>query len=458
VPRDRRSPTSPLAGKLAAALEAPDAPRPGDHILVAVSGGPDSTALLAALADVAAERRLRLTAATIDHGLRGAESVAECARVAALARDLGTGFETRAVPIVPGPGFETRARTVRYRALGAIATGVGATSIAVGHTRDDQVETVLMRLLRGAGRRGLGGMRRRRGRLWRPLLAVTRADVRRYLAEAGLGFAVDRSNADLRHTRNRLRRLLVPLLEAEFNPSLGPALAALAERLGDEDDLLATIAAGRATALRSGDALGTAVAAEPPALARRIIQRWLVEQGGRAVGAIHVARVLALAAGATRGTVAVPGPARVVREGESLIRRPGRDAPATTPIAMPIQVGTCVVAGRWRVTLSTPRPRQPDEHRPADARTALLDADALPEAMHIRTPVPGDRMKVLGVGTRRLKSILIDAKVPRESRPTTPLLVSGNDIIWIPGIARSPTATIGPSTKRIVEASAEPNG
>src|SRR4029077_4500703 len=113
------------------------------------------------------------------------------------------------------------------------------TRIVTGHTRDDQVETLLLRLLRGTGRRGLGGMRAVRGRLFRPLLAATRADVRRFLAERELSYAVDRSNADLRHARNPLRRLLVPFLTSEFNPHLGAALADLARRLGDEDDLLA---------------------------------------------------------------------------------------------------------------------------------------------------------------------------------------------------------------------------
>jgi tRNA(Ile)-lysidine synthase len=442
--------------KLAAALDASGAPRPGDHVLVAVSGGPDSTALLAALAAVAPERRLRLTAAAIDHGLRGGEGAAECAGVGALARRLGIGFATRVAAVEPGPGLEARARTARYQALVAMAAEVGAGWIATGHTRDDQVETVLLRLLRGAGRRGLGGMRPRRGRLWRPLLAVTRADVRRYLADAGLPFAVDRSNADLRHTRNRLRRVLVPLLEAEFNPNLGPAIAALAERLEDEDDYLAARAAERAPALLAGDDLRTAVAAEPPALARRIVRTWLEHHGRRAVTATHVARVLALASGTARGTVAVPGAARVLREADVLVRRAGRAAPAVVAVSTPIGVGTSIVAGPWRVTLSLPRPLREDERRPADVQTALLDADAL-TGLHVRTPVPGDRVRVLGVGTRRLKAILIDAKVPRETRPTIPLLVADGEILWVAGIARGAGATIGPHTKRVVEATLEPS-
>src|SRR5437899_10718946 len=322
--------TSVLARRLAAALAAPGGPRAGEHLLVAVSGGPDSTALLAALAQLAPGRGLGLTAAHVDHGLRGAEGAAEADAVAALATRLGVPFVRRAVTVPAGPDLEARARRARYQALARVAQEVGARRIVTGHTQDDQVETVLLRLVRGAGRRGLGAMRPVRGRVWRPLLAATRADVRRFLAERGLGFAVDRTNADLRHARNRVRRLLVPLLRAEFNPRLGPALAALAERLRDEDDFLAVAAAERAHQLIAGDDLRTAVAREPPALARRIVRSWLERGARRGVGAVHVARVLGLAAGDKRGAIAIPGPARVVREGDVLVRRPGRANNART--------------------------------------------------------------------------------------------------------------------------------
>src|SRR5206468_3898530 len=187
-----------------------------------------------------------------------------------------------------------------------------------------------------------------------------------------LGFAVDRTNADLRHARNRVRRLLVPLLRAEFNPRLGPALAALAERLRDEDDFLAVAAAGRARGLIAGEHLRTAVAEEPPALARRIVQSWLERGARRGVGAVHVARVLGLAAGAERGAVAIPGPARVVREGDVLARRPGRAA-APSSFTLEIAPGRTVAhgAGRWRVTLSAPRARPGRAGHDADRRSRL---------------------------------------------------------------------------------------
>src|SRR2546422_248006 len=303
-----------LLRKLAAALDSRGGPQPGEHLLVATSGGADSTALLVGLTELAHARGLRLTAAHVDHGLRGAESAAERERVRDLAGRFGVGFVWRTVVLAPGADLEARARRVRYAALVALGREAGATYVVTGHTRDDQIETILLRLLRGAGRRGLGGMRPGAGRLLRPLLDVTRADVRRFLAERGLDFAVDRTNADLRHARNRVRRLLLPFLEAEFNPQLAPALAALGARMRDEDEFLAATAAARMPALLTGEALSAEVAQEPRALARRIVRAWLEQGARRGVGAGHVERVLALATGRGRGAVAVPGPARVVRE------------------------------------------------------------------------------------------------------------------------------------------------
>ena len=154
---------------------------------------------------------------------------------------------------------------------------------------------MLLRLLRGSGRAGLAGIAAHRGRLLRPLLAATRTDVRRFLVEQGLTATLDRSNADLSHRRNRVRRLLVPLLESEFNPRLGQTLAATAERLRDEDVVLGEIAARCLAELGKDGALSTAVGAEPRAIVRRVVRAWLQPPAARALSAHDIERVVALA-------------------------------------------------------------------------------------------------------------------------------------------------------------------
>jgi tRNA(Ile)-lysidine synthase len=443
-----------LLRKLANALDAPDAPGAFEHLAVAVSGGPDSTALLAALAELAPGRGGKLTAVHLDHGLRDGEGAREGERVAALAIRLGIPCVCRSIAVPHGGNLESRAREARYRALDVVASEVGATRIVTGHTQDDQVETLLLRLLRGTGRRGLGGMRPVRGRLYRPLLGVTRADVRRFLADRDLEFSIDRTNADLHHARNRVRRLLVPFLEAEFNPRLRPALAALALRLRDEDSLLAKLASGRAGELVADGRLAVAVAREPRALARRVVSAWLEAAAGRAVTASHVERVLALAADGARGSESVPGPARVIREAEWLVRRVGRQAAVGRGFVYAIAPGGEVrhAPGGWRLALSLPRPRRAGEERAADATHALFDADALTCELSIRSPMAGDRVRLLAGGTRKLQDVLVDAKVPREARRDVPLLLAGDEILWVAGLARGRGAGLLPGTTRVVEA------
>ena len=393
-----------------------------------------------------------MTAAHVDHALR-AESAVEAESVAALCARIGVACERRRVELRRGGDLEARARRARYRALREVAADVGAEWIVTGHTLDDQAETVLLRLLRGAGRGGLGGMRPVRGRLFRPLLGATRADVRRFLADRELPFVVDRSNADLAHTRNRVRRLLVPLLEAEFNPRLRAALGEAAARLADEDAFLDALARPRLGTLVEEDRLSVDVAGEPFALARRIIRMWLARGAGPRIGARHVESVLALAAGAAPGSAPVPGPARVVREGRGLVLRAGREARSES-FCLDIVPGVGVrhPAQLWRLALGDARPRRPDEDRATDAEHALFDADLLPAAgLVVRPPRPGDRIRLLSGGSRKIQDVLVDAKVPRESRAAVPLLVAAGQVLWVAGVLRGAVAALGPSTRRVVD-------
>jgi tRNA(Ile)-lysidine synthase len=284
--------------------------------------------------------------------------------------------------------------------------------------------------------------------------------VRRFLADRELPFVVDRSNADLAHTRNRVRRLLVPLLEAEFNPRLRAALGEAAVRLADEDAFMDALARPRLEALVDGDCLSVEVAGEPFALARRIIRMWLARGGGRRVGARHVESVLALAAGGAPGSAPVPGPARVVREGRGLVLRAGREARSEF-FSLEIVPGTGIrhPDRLWRLALGDVRPRRPGEDRAPDAEHALFDADLLPAAgLVVRPPRPGDRIRLLGGGSRKIQDVLVDAKVPRESRAAVPLLIAEGQVLWVAGVLRGAVAALGPGTRRVVEGVLERGG
>src|SRR5512134_2741612 len=207
-------------------------------LVVALSGGPDSVALLDALASLRRRRGFRVVAAHLDHGLRaGSEQDAEFCAVLCRSLDVplrADRADVRARAARERGGLEQAARRERYRFLRRVRDEEEAFAIAVAHTRDDQAETLLLRLLRGAGATGLAGMRPRSGDVVRPLLAVSRREVLAHLRERALGWREDPSNADLAHRRNRVRHELLPYLEARFNPGIRKALARTASLLADE--------------------------------------------------------------------------------------------------------------------------------------------------------------------------------------------------------------------------------
>jgi tRNA(Ile)-lysidine synthase len=287
------------------ALRATALPPRGGTLLVALSGGADSVALLDALASLRRRRGFRLVAAHLDHGLRdgSADDAAFCAELCqALGVPLRVGrADVRARAARERGGLEQAARRERYAFLRRVREEEAAVAVAVAHTRDDQAETLLLRLLRGAGTAGLGGMRPRSGDVVRPLLDVSRQEVLAHLRERGLAWREDPSNADVAHRRNRVRHELIPYLEERFNPGIRASLARTASILADEashvrseaEALVAAIAReeGEALLLRRAPLAGA-----PTAVARAAIRQALLRAGGLAgVGALHVEGILRLA-------------------------------------------------------------------------------------------------------------------------------------------------------------------
>jgi tRNA(Ile)-lysidine synthase len=257
----------------------------GTRVTCAVSGGADSLALLV----LAVEAGCRVTAVHVDHGLRPG-SAGEADVVAEAARRLGAGFRSERVVVEDGPNLEARARLARRGVLGPDA--------ATGHTMDDQAETVLLNVLRGAGLDGLGAMR---AGPRHPLLAVRRSETHALCAQLGLAVVADPSNDDPRHLRNRVRHELVPLCSALAGRDVVPVLARQAGLLAGEADLLDTLA----STLDATDA--AALCAAPLPLARRAARQWLRAGAAHPPSLSAVDRVLAVARGDGRATDVAPG-------------------------------------------------------------------------------------------------------------------------------------------------------
>lgn len=390
---------------------------PSDRVLVALSGGPDSTALVAALAALREAGEVeRVTAVHVDHGLR-AGSAEDGEFAAATCRGLDVPF-ARVRVVVPAGNVQAQARRVRYAALRDEAERVGATRIATGHSRSDQAETVLLRLLRGAGARGLSGIPPRRGEIVRPLIDRSRAEVLEYLGARGLGWREDPSNATPRFARNRVRHELLPVA-ARLAPAVERALARAADLLRDDERAL------RARARRALGAERARLLSEPRAVRRRVIRhlwRRASSSPGTAgeLSADHVEAVLALLRRSAAWRLSLPGRVEARCDGRRLELHPA-PARAATAAAPPEPVllrglGRHALPGRSEVlSLTAARP------------------ELLPWPMELRTRRPGDRFRPEhGVGGKKLKAWLIDRKVPRERRDRILVLAAGSTVLAIP--------------------------
>jgi len=338
-----------LATGVRRALEGFGVPSRGQTVVVGLSGGADSVALTEALASLAPDRGFRVLAAHLDHGLRP-ESIEDVEFCGSVCDRLGVALRTGRADVRGRArrergGLEEAARHERYAFLRAIRDEEGAAAIAVAHTRDDQIETLLMRLLRGAGSTGLSAMRPRTGDLLRPLLEVSREQVLEHLRGCGLPWREDSTNGDLSILRNRIRHELLPYLEARFNPNLRATLGRTAGLLRDEADVLASLGDDLfGTASRQpgeGVALTlSALRSAPRAVARLAVRRAIASAGGlRGVSRLHVDAILALASSKSRQPrrLPLPGHREAVLSSRELSlgprTGPARPAPVTVPAA-----------------------------------------------------------------------------------------------------------------------------
>lgn len=308
----------------------------GRSILLAVSGGVDSTALVYIFRDLAEDLHINLSIGHVNHGLRGAQSEADAAFVVGLGEALGLPVRTARIdpeaaragrPSRTRPTLEEAARRCRYEALRRLASEAGAERIATAHTADDQAETVLLRLLRGTGPTGLGGIPRRSsdGTVVRPLLRVSRGEILEFARARGFAWREDPSNADPRFSRNRLRHHWLPGLREAFNPRLLRALGDLAEAQQEEAEWIESLVACEADQRFTREASGAlriapeAWDAVPDALARRLAREALRRCGAeREVSRVHLDRVVRFLRTGRRGTrIELPPGLELAREREA---------------------------------------------------------------------------------------------------------------------------------------------
>jgi len=434
----------------------------GDTVLVAVSGGADSVALLHLLHALAPSWRLTLHVLHVDHGLRP-DSAHDAAVVRALGARLGLPVHVERVHVGPG-SVEAAARAARYAALEAWAERVGADRIALGHTLDDQAETVLMRVLDGAGVRGLAAIPPVRGRIIRPLVEIRREALREMLTAGAIAWVEDPSNRDPKFLRNRIRHELLPLLAASFATDVVPALARVA-RLARESvealDHAATLELDRLIAEEGkrgtlpGDLCPAitlprgALAALPSSLAAEVLRQAAARLGSRSPLRAWAHRGL-------RRVLAPEPPRRPFRLGGVRVEVSGDRIRIGTQPAPALPPRTLAVPGR----VALPEVGRALEARllpaagyvlPRTADCVAFDAAGCPRSLLVRARRRGDRFVAFGAGERRLKSLLIDAGVPRWDRSRVPLVEAGGEILWVAGVRRAAAAAITAATQEVLE-------
>lgn len=463
--------------------------RPGDRVLVGLSGGPDSVALLDALVRLKDELGIRVEAAHLNHMLRGDEADEDQRWARRFAERLGVPFHSARVDVKKlakrrGCSEEHAGRLARYWFFASVCLRAGCNKVALGHTKDDSVETVVMRFLKGAGLTGLAGIPPvRRGWIVRPLIDLHREEVERYCRFRGFEPRVDPSNYDLRYFRNKVRAVVLPFLE-RVNPRFRDAVARMARLFRWDADFMDRLARRKASMVHV-EGGGARVELKRvlrlhPALRNRVLRIALRRAAPEAAHRLtfdHVASVASLMERGVDGQrVCLPGDivGELRRDCLKIYRQRRRDRGKTRQERVRefgptvVQVPGTTHIPEFGITLEArlegfagfedglasrglaPAAALPGRTR--DRWSAFLDADTIRFPIHVRSRRAGDRFAPLGLGgSKKIKDYLISQKIPREARDGIPLVVdSDGRIIWVVGFQIDGRNKITPLTRRVL--------
>jgi tRNA(Ile)-lysidine synthase len=435
---------------------------PGDRVLVGVSGGPDSMALLHLLSRLAPEFNIRMGVAHLNHCLRGESADRDAGAVnrAAAALKIPCHMGRARVMNVKrklGLSLEEAGRRIRYSFFNKIMADAGYSKLALGHHLDDNAEQMLMALLRGTGPRGLSGIAPvREKRIIRPLINARRAQIDEFVCKEGISFVSDSSNDDLRFVRNRIRHRLLPLLADQYNPRITDHLTRLADLTRNEEewvDSLVAVDYQRALLAREKGAVALSVGplrVAHPALSRRLLRMALEDLTGtlRQITFAHVQDLLGLLGDGCEGNAChLPGGIRARRTRDRLVleqtsggRRSAPEPPveaggiSATLISTPPPESVEIQAMHIGLRFFPCRPDQLPRWKDVDPCRAYFDLSRLSFPLTVRPPAPGDRFTPLGAsGSQKLKKFFIDHKIPRQNRTMAPVLADRKRIIWLMG-------------------------
>ncbi|MCX5853899.1 MAG: tRNA lysidine(34) synthetase TilS [Deltaproteobacteria bacterium] len=449
----------------------------GDRVIVAVSGGKDSMALLKFLDMISGEFSLTLIAAHLNHGIRGDDADREETFVRQFSHTIGIEFESRKIHVPSlkrgtGKSIEDIGREERYRFLRYVAQTYGAQKIALGHHLHDQAETVIMNFLRGSGTDGLKGMLPVRDSMFiRPLLFVRKEEIGAFMEEHQIPYMMDSSNDSNIYLRNRIRHSLIPALKTEFNPRLEENLSIMAEIFRLENDYMKTVTgsliengclhlSGEQIKIKRSDLRN-----QHPAIQNRMIKNLLEKfsTSGKGIGYVHITAVIGLAdSDMPGGRLNLPSGIHVWCEYDWLCfgrqdkkstgSHPACQNEKTKNLSYNVSIPDAVNIQELGVTMTFDLIQQPQEVASGHSNIVYMDYEKIIPPLVVRTIRPGDRIQPLGMeGTMKLKSYFIDRKVPKRQRGETILLVDGKSVVWIAGMRLSERVKITNKSRKFLK-------
>lgn len=470
----------PLLARVVRASERHNMLAAGDRVLVGVSGGADSVALVDILSRLAPTFKLSLAVAHLNHGLRPAAAQLEADLVRRMADRMGIDCYADKITMHHKQGsLEEQLRLLRYAFFERTAAAAGCNKIAVGHHADDNAEAVLLNMLRGSGLRGLAGIPAvRDSRIIRPLIEIRRKDIIGYVHRHRLPYLEDATNTDPRFVRNKIRHHLIPLLQREYNPNVVPTLNRLATLCSEEDTWLDAQLGPLAAKARAfcpsrpsdpGFELDAqTLLSQPRPVQRRLIRKTLEQWQGhlRRISALHIEALMELLrSGETGGSLDLPNRLKAERsptglrfyQSTTVHRGPTQESPGPSysyslPAVDRMPVTIEIPEAGYALLFSTISPATTVSMPLSDRDMVLLDMDQLCFPLTIRNFRPGDRLRPFGMqGSQKLKALFINQRIAPEQRRRLPLLVSGDTIVWVASVRRADIAPLSPDTSRILK-------
>ena len=435
-----------------------------ERVLVALSGGPDSVCLLQVLKNLKEDLSLDLSVIYVDHGLRPEETAREIEFCKNLCAILNLPFLTKSIDVksyAKGNKLSRQeaARDLRYRVFEETASGIGAHRIALGHTADDQAETLVMRLLRGTGPAGLSGIPPVRGKFIRPLIDIKRQDIERNLQKEEIDYIIDSSNLKKDYVRNRIRLSLMPQIK-EMNPNIVDTLSRTAAIFREEEKYFEILVAKTLMKLmsRKRDSrielfLGP-MEAMGKVMLRRTLRRAIDETRGlRGISFVHIEDIIELIKKGKAGDrLYLPHGVRAIKAYSTLILTSEPPIRLSNYSLEVLRETVLKEAGILiHASLHGCQESEIQDRRPT-ADLAIFDADRLIFPLMIRPRKEGDFFYPLGFGKKKkLQDFFVDEKVPRDERDAIPLIVSGEDIVWVVGYRGDERFKVTDETKKVLK-------